>query len=100
MAEPRKVAPKIAAKERGPGPGRYLLPSLIGTDNVDQRVQIKPCYTFGTHVRLKPTDGKLGPSLGCGRIWTGPWGAEWRGRSSLCKKMDMHGRICGRPALI
>lgn len=63
MAEPRKVAPKIAAKERGPGPGRYLLPSLIGTDNVDQRVQIKPCYTFGTH---------LGSTLGRSTIGPGP----------------------------
>lgn len=52
MASPKKVAPKIAAKERGPGPGRYLLPNVIGTDNIDVRKQIKPCYTFGTHVSL------------------------------------------------
>lgn len=49
-----KLRPPIAAKERGPGPGRYSLPSTFGKEKADCTKHIEPSYTFGT---------KLGSSL-------------------------------------
>lgn len=38
----------IAARERGPGAGRYLLPSSMGHPNHDVTKQMAPGYSFGT----------------------------------------------------
>ena len=41
------VRPLIAAKERGPGPGRYALPQTLGTSNHDPTKNHEPVYSFG-----------------------------------------------------
>lgn len=38
---------QIAARERGPGPGRYGLPSMLGHQQHDCRRVRKPAYSFG-----------------------------------------------------
>lgn len=38
----------IAARERGPGPGRYLLPSSVGTNNHDVTKKQAAGFSFGT----------------------------------------------------
>lgn len=45
MSKPR---PMIAARERGPGPGRYKLPSTTGTSNHDATKKKSSSYSFGT----------------------------------------------------
>eukprot|EP00049_Salpingoeca_infusionum_P009692 m.164780 g.164780 ORF g.164780 m.164780 type:complete len:253 (+) comp14409_c0_seq9:1613-2371(+) len=42
-----KVRPLIAAKERGPGPGRYALPSTFGSVNADKTRRGAPSFSFG-----------------------------------------------------
>jgi hypothetical protein len=37
----------IAAKLKGPGPGRYKLPSTCGQKGHDTTQNMKPSYTFG-----------------------------------------------------
>ncbi|XP_076801282.1 ciliary microtubule associated protein 1A-like isoform X2 [Clavelina lepadiformis] len=37
----------IAARERGPGPGRYALPSSVGFKTHDFTKHMKPAYSFG-----------------------------------------------------
>ncbi|XP_065910752.1 ciliary microtubule associated protein 1A-like [Dysidea avara] len=39
--------PQIAARERGPGPARYALPTVCGMIGHDQRRYQYPSYTFG-----------------------------------------------------
>ncbi|XP_070542717.1 ciliary microtubule associated protein 1A-like [Ptychodera flava] len=46
MAEDAKD-PIIAARERGPGPGRYALPSSVGYIKHDTTKHMKPAYSFG-----------------------------------------------------
>lgn len=43
-----KPRPMIAAREKGPGPGRYLLPSSVGTSNHDGTKMKAASYSFGT----------------------------------------------------
>lgn len=40
-------SPMIAARERGPGPGRYGLPSTCGAEKHDFTKHMKPAYSFG-----------------------------------------------------
>lgn len=39
--------PLIAAKERGPGPGRYALPSTLGSKFHDTTKRTEPAFSFG-----------------------------------------------------
>jgi len=39
--------PLIAAKERGPGPGRYALPSTLGSKTHDFTKKTEPAFSFG-----------------------------------------------------
>jgi len=39
--------PLIAAKERGPGPGRYGLPSTLGSKTHDATKHMEPAFSFG-----------------------------------------------------
>ncbi|XP_014662383.1 PREDICTED: outer dense fiber protein 3-like [Priapulus caudatus] len=39
--------PVIAAKERGPGPGRYALPSTVGFNTHDFTKHMNPAHSFG-----------------------------------------------------
>jgi len=60
MAEAAKVRPMIAAKEKGPGPGRYLLPSAVGSSNHDQTKKMSASFSFGTKLPnsiIRPTAG-------------------------------------------
>ncbi|XP_071167269.1 ciliary microtubule associated protein 1A-like [Mytilus galloprovincialis] len=45
--EKAKTPILIAARERGPGPGRYALPSCVGFENHDCTKLLKPAYSFG-----------------------------------------------------
>ncbi|CAK8692727.1 unnamed protein product [Clavelina lepadiformis] len=47
MTEEPKPTPVIAAKLRGPGPGRYKLPSTCGFKGHDFTQNMKPAYSFG-----------------------------------------------------
>jgi hypothetical protein len=50
----------IAAKERGPGPGRYQLPSSVGSTAHDVTKKKAPGYSFGTKLPnsiIKKSDG-------------------------------------------
>eukprot|EP00043_Microstomoeca_roanoka_P020897 m.254408 g.254408 ORF g.254408 m.254408 type:complete len:251 (+) comp18013_c0_seq1:114-866(+) len=40
--------PVIAAKLKGPGPGRYALPSTFGATNPDRTKKMSPAFSFGT----------------------------------------------------
>ncbi|KAL4227628.1 Outer dense fiber protein 3-like protein 2 [Mactra antiquata] len=51
--------PIIAAKERGPGPGRYALPSTVGFEYHDATKRTDPAYSFGRRLVFK--DNKDGP---------------------------------------
>jgi len=42
-----KVRPLIAAKERGPGPGRYALPTTFGGKGHDATKKLEPAFSFG-----------------------------------------------------
>ncbi|XP_062888295.1 protein CIMAP1D-like isoform X1 [Mobula hypostoma] len=46
-ANTEKTYPTIAARERGPGPGRYGLPPAIGFVGHDLTKHTNPAYTFG-----------------------------------------------------
>ncbi|XP_065836846.1 ciliary microtubule associated protein 1A-like [Oscarella lobularis] len=54
----------IAAKETGPGPGRYALPATVGFQKHDFTKTMKPAYSFG--VRLENPMFKAGFSPGPG----------------------------------
>lgn len=43
----QNVRPLIAAKERGPGPGRYALPSTLGGKSHDATRKQEPSFSFG-----------------------------------------------------
>eukprot|EP00056_Hartaetosiga_gracilis_P021562 m.24873 g.24873 ORF g.24873 m.24873 type:complete len:250 (-) comp9143_c0_seq1:294-1043(-) len=45
-----KKRPMIAAKERGPGPGRYALPSTFGYGNTDKTRKGVPAFSFGARI--------------------------------------------------
>lgn len=45
-----KPRPPIAAKERGPGPGRYNLPGTIGSSNHMITKKQSPTFSFGTRL--------------------------------------------------
>jgi len=45
--EDTKTKPIIAARERGPGPGRYGLPSTCGFTSHDSTKRKNPAYSFG-----------------------------------------------------
>lgn len=47
MAEGETAKPVIAARERGPGPGRYGLPSTCGFTSHDPTKRKNPAYSFG-----------------------------------------------------
>jgi len=47
MEDGEKTKPVIAARERGPGPGRYGLPSTCGYPNHDSTKRRNPAYSFG-----------------------------------------------------
>lgn len=47
MDDTEKTKPIIAARERGPGPGRYGLPSTCGFTNHDSTKRKNPAYSFG-----------------------------------------------------
>ncbi|XP_064619539.1 ciliary microtubule associated protein 1A-like [Lineus longissimus] len=54
----------IAAKERGPGPGRYKLPTTVGFHNHDFTKHMKPEYSFGRRLAgdSMVSKGSPGPS--------------------------------------
>ncbi|XP_002157290.3 ciliary microtubule associated protein 1A [Hydra vulgaris] len=57
-----KKGPIIAARETGPGPGRYALPSTCGYHNHDFTKKISPAYSFGHRLGdLFKTDSSPGP---------------------------------------
>eukprot|EP00041_Stephanoeca_diplocostata_P008503 m.126019 g.126019 ORF g.126019 m.126019 type:complete len:243 (-) comp17349_c0_seq6:184-912(-) len=62
MTEQVRVRPMIAAKERGPGPGRYVLPSALGSTGHDATRKKAPGYSFGT--KLPSSLGKATDSPG------------------------------------
>lgn len=47
MDDGEKTKPVIAARERGPGPGRYGLPTTCGFTNHDSTKRKNPSYSFG-----------------------------------------------------
>ncbi|XP_072038708.1 ciliary microtubule associated protein 1B-like [Amphiura filiformis] len=61
MTEEGKPVIQIAARERGPGPGRYCLPSTLGSNN-DIRVRAEPSFSFG----LKLPNSIFQKSIGMG----------------------------------
>jgi len=61
MAEGGKVRPNIAAKERGPGPGRYGLPTTIGNAGHDATKKQSSAFTFGTHLGTTMGKKTVGP---------------------------------------
>jgi len=46
--EQAKVRPMIAAKEQGPGPGRYMLPATVGATAHDATKKKGAAFSFGT----------------------------------------------------
>lgn len=58
MSKPR---PMIAAREKGPGPGRYLLPSSTGTSNHDASKKKASSYSFGTALPSSIFQSTAGP---------------------------------------
>lgn len=61
MAEKGKARPMIAARERGPGPGRYLLPSACGTSNHDVTKKKSSSFSFGTKLASSIFKNTPGP---------------------------------------
>jgi len=61
MTEGGKVRPNIAAKEKGPGPGRYGLPTSIGNAGHDCTKKQQSAYTFGTHLGTTMGKKTVGP---------------------------------------
>uniref|UniRef100_A0A3Q3KTZ1 Outer dense fiber of sperm tails 3-like 2a n=1 Tax=Mastacembelus armatus TaxID=205130 RepID=A0A3Q3KTZ1_9TELE len=63
MEEVVKKRPIISARERGPGPGRYILPPTVGYINHDFTKSSSPAYSF--HSRMSSTmvsvDSSPGP---------------------------------------
>eukprot|EP00055_Hartaetosiga_balthica_P009980 m.41088 g.41088 ORF g.41088 m.41088 type:complete len:258 (+) comp6978_c0_seq2:87-860(+) len=54
--------PMIAAKQRGPGPGRYALPSTFGSGKTDQTKRGVPSFSFGSKIEEKKKLQTPGPS--------------------------------------
>ncbi|XP_071964643.1 ciliary microtubule associated protein 1A-like [Antedon mediterranea] len=61
--EKEKQSPVIAARERGPGPGRYALPSTCGYTKHDCTKHMKPSYSFGKRLNnaMFKEDSSPGP---------------------------------------
>ncbi|CAH1796692.1 unnamed protein product [Owenia fusiformis] len=51
----------ISARERGPGPGRYALPSTCGDEAHDATKHKKPSYSFGRRFKLSSFICSPGP---------------------------------------
>jgi len=51
----------IAARERGPGPGRYRLPSTCGYEKHDYTKYMQPSYTFGGRLKAYNSECSPGP---------------------------------------
>ncbi|KAH3838267.1 outer dense fiber protein 3-like [Dreissena polymorpha] len=60
--EAQEAGPRIAAKERGPGPGRYFLPSTVGFSKHDATKKMEPAYSFGRRVPQKAMKDSPGPA--------------------------------------
>lgn len=56
-----KARPNIAAKEKGPGPGRYRLPTTVGGSGHDATKRQASAYTFGTHLGTTMGKKTVGP---------------------------------------
>ncbi|ESO87577.1 hypothetical protein LOTGIDRAFT_207007 [Lottia gigantea] len=56
--------PLIAAKERGPGPGRYKLPSTCGFTDHDFTKYTNAAYSFGRRTKLLDHRRGPGPAYG------------------------------------
>ncbi|XP_045216986.2 outer dense fiber protein 3-like [Mercenaria mercenaria] len=52
----------IAAKERGPGPGRYALPPTLGFSSHDATKKMEPAYSFGRRLIHKAIKDSPGPA--------------------------------------
>jgi len=50
MEKDERKKTMIAARERGPGPGRYGLPSTVGANGHDYTKHQKPAYSFGARL--------------------------------------------------
>ncbi|KAG9328489.1 hypothetical protein JZ751_013711 [Albula glossodonta] len=63
MGEREKKRPIIAARERGPGPGRYALPPTIGYVGHDYTKPTSPAYSFHRKMssNLYSVDSSPGP---------------------------------------
>lgn len=60
-AEGVKTRPNIAAKEKGPGPGRYGLPTTVGANGHDMTKKQSSAFTFGTHLGTTMGKKTVGP---------------------------------------
>ncbi|KAM3871451.1 outer dense fiber protein 3-like protein 2a [Diretmus argenteus] len=63
MEEVVKKRPIIAGRERGPGPGRYVLPPTVGYINHDITKPSSPAYTFHSRMSsaMVSVDSSPGP---------------------------------------
>ncbi|XP_003389790.1 PREDICTED: outer dense fiber protein 3-B-like [Amphimedon queenslandica] len=61
MAETKMEKPRIAAMERGPGPGRYTLPNLTGYQAHDVSRKLHPAYSFGLRLGTSFIKKQIGP---------------------------------------
>lgn len=63
-ADTQTPRPKIAAMERGPGPGRYCLPSLTGKEGHSPTKRQFPAFSFGRRLG----GGFIGPDCSPGPV--------------------------------
>jgi len=69
MPDKGDQGPLIAARETGPGPGRYALPSTCGAQQHDITKRMNPCYSFGSRFNnaMFKKDNSPGP-----QYWISP----------------------------
>jgi len=76
-----KTRPVIAAKLKGPGPGRYGLPSTFGNSGADKTRKVSPAFSFGARTKERK-------------------GLETPGPHYVDPAMSRHGRVAGPASTI
>eukprot|EP00128_Syssomonas_multiformis_P008864 Colp12_sorted_trinity150504_noHs@6653 len=70
MAPPRTETGELAieAREKGPGPARYMLPTTVGAESMDATKHKMPSYSFGSKLKELVYTTTPGPAFVLPRI--------------------------------
>ncbi|TRY62328.1 hypothetical protein DNTS_025866 [Danionella cerebrum] len=98
MSEMDKKHPIIAGRERGPGPGRYILPPAIGFVGHDFTKSTSPAYSFHGKMsnNIHSIDCSPGPKYHIDAKLT-RFGRDGTPAYSIHRRMETRGRLLATP---